>query len=1070
MIELEPTRKDFLVPVPNEMRYETTPSWWQTFSSGVAYNNMPLIETVQEEYRFGQRGFDPSFKIEDHVQDKYLPYFDDLARAKDLEHLRFLEQRVQNVLDRRSNLERGAFTASLASGFADPLFFTAFVPMLNVTRLGATALSAAGRLGTAGFAYGVVSEARRAPFAVADEEWEAAWNIGATTALSTALGPVIKGAPHIMPFLRSTVRKSGQHAKGERPAQFVDSETGELKINPEDKYNPKSINPFGSPVQRLLSKKWLGAGIKEKLTKLAYNSSIGLRGQGTEGGTQSVYQRSFVYTGIARQLEERLRDLHIQSITNGRRKKARQVFGAYAADFNPFNKDFDNWIEDTITKYIDSTAPTPRFGANAMDNQQKQAATLIRDFYQKFDADFRDVGLLMDDARINVEVTRLQAAKAKKAQLVADIEDNVKARGSQSKNQASKLATLSDEMDDIDVRISKLEDLLDSPTRKNYVFSIYYDKLKLKGKEEREALTKIFADHYEKKGVPLPRASAEKTLKRIMEESADDLEDARPTGVAGNSKHLRKRKTDIDEHMINDFMVKNMDVFYTYAERAGRKIEFHRAFEGRDVDEVLSDIAKEMRRNGNTEEQIADVRAAFTGEYDRVMGSLVRNPDRFDNASSKFAQFWAGVTYLGEAGINAIADLGTIVLSHGMKDVLRASWAALDSTTRGQVFKEARNAGVALDMARNVVMRKLLGDSVKRVQATRMERTQEIGNRFFYTANFLGPITTALKVLDQILVNDKFIRLSKQLADGTIDARDKEYLFRYGFDEDLANYVNDMPTQNAEGDDFLLANTDAWPSSTARERDMLRRYQAATAAHADNAVVMGQAFDRPLIMDGVAYIKDNAYTQAMRKKFPKLYEIDERASSDGVKMVRMESGTMSLPFTFMNFIFGANNKIMSAVIDPDRRYRLQGAVALIGLSYLSLNIKDKFWWRRAKENWADSPEMMARLIDHSGLVGFYGELGYMGLSVAAGISDNPEDFVIPPKFVSPDPDERLADSLTEPFGAPVGLGLDYYRIANDFLNGNYNDAAQGAFYSAPFLGVLPIKNDMRELMIGTGRY
>ena len=218
----------------------------------------------------------------------------------------------------------------------------------------------------------------------------------------------------------------------------------------------------------------------------------------------------------------------------------------------------------------------------------------------------------------------------------------------------------------------------------------------------------------------------------------------------------------------------------------------------------------------------------------------------------------------------------------------------------------------------------------------------------FIQPTFLAPLTTALKVLDQILVNDKFIRLSKQLADGTIDARDKEYLFRYGFDEDLANYVNDMPTQNAEGDDFLLANTDAWPTSTARERDMLRRYQAATAAHADNAVVMGQAFDRPLIMDGVAYIKDNAYTQAMRKKFPKLYEIDERASSDGVKMVRMESGTMSLPFTFMNFIFGANNKIMSAVIDPDRRFRLQGAVALIGLSYLSLNIKDKFLVEKSK--------------------------------------------------------------------------------------------------------------------------
>ena len=443
-----------------------------------------------------------------------------------------------------------------------------------------------------------------------------------------------------MPFLRSTVRKSGQHAKGERPAQFVDSETGELKINPEDKYNPKSINFW-----LLYTSAWqkvVGCCIKEKLTKLAYNSSIGLRGQGTEGGTQSVYQRSFVYTGIARQLEERLRDLHIQSITNGRRKKARQVFGAYAADFNPFNKDFDNWIEDTITKYIDSTAPTPRFGANAMDNQQKQAATLMREFFEKFDADFRDVGLLMDDARINAEVTRLQAAKAKKAQLVADIEDNVKARGSQSKNKQANLRFLVMKWTILMFALLNYK-ICSSPTRKNYVFSIYYDKLKLKDPTERANLQAIFTKHYIAKGMAPEQAeeSAANTLRRIMEESADDLEDARPTGVAGNSKHLRKRKTDIDEHMINDFMVKNMDVFYTYAERAGRKIEFQRAFDGRDVDEVLSDIAKEMRRNGNTEEQIADVRAAFTGEYDRVMGSLVRNPDRFDNVSSKFAQFWA---------------------------------------------------------------------------------------------------------------------------------------------------------------------------------------------------------------------------------------------------------------------------------------------------------------------------------------------------------------------------------------------------------------------------------------------
>ena len=79
-------------------------------------------------------------------------------------------------------------------------------------------------------------------------------------------------------------------------------------------------------------------------------------------------------------------------------------------------------------------------------------------------------------------------------------------------------------MDDIDVRIVKLQDLLDSPTRKNYVFSIYYDNKKLKDPTERANLQAIFTKHYIAKGMAPEQAeeSAANTLRRIMEESADD--------------------------------------------------------------------------------------------------------------------------------------------------------------------------------------------------------------------------------------------------------------------------------------------------------------------------------------------------------------------------------------------------------------------------------------------------------------------------------------------------------------------------------------------------------------------
>jgi len=625
MIELEPNPRPYLQSIPSEMQLQTDSGWWDGFKANVAYNNMPMIESGHEAYLFGSIVKDPSFSVADNIKDEYLPYWDDLVRAKNMDHLRFLENRVDKVIERREIMAGAHWSTAIAGGIADPLFLTAFVPALNAVNLGKTVFQGATRLGAVGGAYGIASEARRAPFAVADEDYEAAWNIGTATALSGVTGGILKGVPNAAPFIKSSTKKAWLKAQGKPFNHMVDEGKEGLNVGTDNAFDSKIENPFGSPLQRLvLDNKKVPQFVKEIAIKMNGNSSISLVGTADQAIPQSVGQRSAVYDGRARMMEETLRDLHKQHATNGRQQKARQFMGAYIADFTPFNLDFDEFLEDLITNYIQSTSPSAqRKALEGLCDQQKQGFTAIKEFFDEFDADFRSVGLLKEDAAIKLEIETLTAKIEKKTGVSANIEASARKGGGTTAKQGGKLTDIDDEVGALRKRIVDLEDALQSPTRKGYVFSIYYDKLKLKDPAEAARFKEIFTTHYTNKGLPDPKQSADNTYNTIMEMDADDLIDARPAGIAGNSKHLKHRKTDIDEHLINDFMVKNIDVFYTYANRAGKKIEFQRAYDGKTIDELIEEIDKGLRKAKFADEDIARIRSAFIGDHDRLMGALI---------------------------------------------------------------------------------------------------------------------------------------------------------------------------------------------------------------------------------------------------------------------------------------------------------------------------------------------------------------------------------------------------------------------------------------------------------------
>jgi hypothetical protein len=1079
-------RRDLFISLPAAISEDTPVGWWEGYKANVAYNNMPLIEHVEEKFRFADQEFDPDFDVVAQIPDELLPYYDDLVKAKNAEHYEFLQERAFTAIERRRVAAEAGITAQLAGGITDPLALASLIPGLQFIKAGQTFGQAVIRGAGAGLAFGLASEARRAPFAVADEPYEAASNIVMSTALSAGFGGLMRAAPYAKPFFQSTASKMGRLYRGEKFKHIWTDDAANLDDGytaaPEGvgDYDTIQANWMGSPSQRAMQRNDLPDEVKQYFAFLSYNGSVSTQGARQGRAFQSVAQEAQTFIGQFERVQQTMRDLHSQQV-RGIAKAAR-----VGTIYNPMSG-FNDWANDTIRRYILSNSNDPRLsrlGKDGMTDQQKEAGVLLGDLFKSFSDDMNYVGLVKNNERLNKAIAKNQAELDKVTQKLADIEDSVKKGGGATKKQLAEQNRLDNRQNVLRDRIDFYGSQIDKPLRSNFVFPIFYDKGKLALDEPRNALTNIFADDYKMQRLANGDdpdgafADAELTLSRIMQEGGEEMENVlRSKDKSGRAKHLKQRKTNIDVGKVVDYIHADMRALYTYIDRMGRQISFANKFGGRNIDEVLEDLDDALMRAGKNPKERIRLLADFYGDYERVMGTLQRSPDRYDNQAAKAAKAWAGWTFLPLAGVSAITDSGSVVMAHGMKDVIAAGMAATDTAFLGKAIREMQFGGELYDIARNVAAREILNDTVTKVKPNLNERVIQRGNEFMYTANMLAPITFFGKTIDGFAANNKFIKLSRQWAEGKISLFDREYLARYGIDEDMAKFIAKAPTEKHDRFDFEFANTDAWDQSTPAAREILRKYQAALNSHVNNTIVMGQTFDKPLIVDGVAYMRDNPFFQSVRKIYPtqfpikkiqnildkyKPFEIESRLRTGNLNMVRIESGLMTLPFTFMNFAFGANNKILGAVRDPNRRYRLQGIAALIGLSYLSLSMKKPDYWFEKR----DSPEIIARIIDHSGVLGIYSDLAYTGLGIAANLG---ADTPIPPRYISKDKDERLLDAFIEPFGAPAGLAVEYGRALRDFTNGDVSDGAERMKYALPFIGLYPLRDDMREFIGGIGR-
>ena len=405
---IDVNQRDFFISVPDDMRFSAPTGFWEGVAATSAYNNMPIVESVQENMLFGDRERDRSFSPVDAIDDQYLPFYEELVRAKDQEHFDFIKQRIDNELRRKETMGNASFFSQAVGSAVDPLFVASFIPALNVVSLAGGVARSAYSFGKLGAAYGAASELRRAPFAQTDERFESATNIATATVFSGFFGGALKGATYTAPFFKSSANKMNRMVRGEEVPPLFDEQGNVVLVDENTKFDTKVFNAFGSKFQRMLNDENIPAFVKEMAVKMTYNSSVNLKGVAVEAMPQSVLQKAQTYEGVASSMVKDLQDLYS---TQARGHKQTRVLGVSTDEMTFRTGEFNDWVEDTITRYIDIDNPNTkksREALNGASKEQKQAFKKLDTFFKAFDEDARSVGLLRNDARIKRDIVKIK--------------------------------------------------------------------------------------------------------------------------------------------------------------------------------------------------------------------------------------------------------------------------------------------------------------------------------------------------------------------------------------------------------------------------------------------------------------------------------------------------------------------------------------------------------------------------------------------------------------------------------------------------------------------------------------
>ena len=540
---------------------------------------------------------------------------------------------------------------------------------------------------------------------------------------------------------------------------------------------------------------------------------------------------------------------------------------------------------------------------------------------------------------------------------------------------------------------------------------------------------------------------AEETIQTIMEETDEDAIDAIFTGF-GRSGPLVSRRLNVPNSDIKEYLVTDVkELMINYGARVAPKLEYHKANLNPDTGKLMSleeDLFR-MRSELNAlkvpRKSIDKFLKNYVHTYDRVVGTTLKRADSIDTKIADMLRTATSWTFLGGSGVAAFGDAASIFMDHELNIIGRSLLGLMDDISLKHSAHELKLSGEALEMTLGTThlryMESLSNDLFQKTLPDKL-------NNAFFVANGLGPVTVGIKMLDGLVRGHTIIDSSIKLTKGNASDFEKEFLARYNITEEMAERISSMPHQKSTGGELILPNTEAWTDVEA-----VNEFRNALRSGVMNRVIMGGPEDKPITMDGVAYIPDHvAKTLPYYDKMPR----DPRVKG----YVRVESGFLALPFTFYSFVVGALNKITGKMAAGAVRNKTVHIAVAMMLGYSVSKFRTPEWaWDKM-----DTEDKIMRSFDMSGIAALQSDLLYRAITMAHELGAD-DKFPIQPKYSGGyDP----LGSFVSLGGAPADWTLETMRSIKQMVEGDVGEGAKSFVNMIPLIETMATGDVLKDTM------
>lgn len=674
-------------------------------------------------------------------------------------------------------------------------------------------------------------------------------------------------------------------------------------LNVSDLYRPSAggdnwfLNWVSTPMRRAYTSNW-GNEVKRTFHLLAGDGgtqlNLHLAGQ-TDG--LSVYQRSATEMGQyanvhLRVLQSWADDTNAPSIGSSRLAGTDLNTTSMARRLQNTGDDFASWITEVNRR---------RVMGEEMSEAQAAAAAEIDRYFTSWEQRLIETGQIRTRENMGRQINRLEdeisalESELARAEAGARTDRPVAAMEGTLRSRQELLAELQFE----------LENLPSGQSVEPYN-PRYWNTGEIR--RNRDRFAQILREHYEESPYIFTynkqarkwertrlstdpdaiNARVENTIDTILGQRQDVVEVSELYVGSGRGGNIRARQLDIPNSRVWEFIEQNpMVTLRNYAARTAPQYHFRKTFGGKTRQQVVDQFRNQMRQDGRSAKEIARATRDFNHMYDRVVGAVLRDPESWDQRVAEVLRFAASTTYLGGAGLAAVADAGRLIMDTDMGVLARAMPAFFDRSLRQTSVRETRLAGAALELLLGSAGQRVVDDQMFNfMNSGRMDRIQSA----FHIMNGLGPVTVFTKQFAGMTGAHMIIEASQRVRAGDATAFDRAFLARLGVDEDAAGRISDAPWQADVESGLILPNTEAWSNGYTIPRteagrvnvieagdeayisklsrggeEVAARYDpTANTIYFNRELIEGEMFDRRAWtsprMEGVDPLPDNAFS------------------------------------------------------------------------------------------------------------------------------------------------------------------------------------------------------------------